>query len=265
MAIDLSVIKKTKGLDSPPMICIHGTAGVGKTTFASKSPSPIFIQTEKGEGLLSFDTFNFGPEGIATRYDQVIEAIQSLVANEHDYRTLVIDSIDHLEQLIWLDICEKGKKNTIDQFGWQEGYNNAALEWRVFLKGLTDLRIKKNMNIVLIAHSQQRKIEDPEYGQLDRHDLKLHHKSASVVAEVVDCVFFAKHKINVRKEDKGFGATRNRGIDTGERVLVTTGGPHFLAKNRYNLPNELNLSWDSYMAALQEAHNPKKEEKAANG
>ena len=58
------------------------------------------------------------------------------------------------------------------------------------------------MSIVLIAHNQQRKVDDPEYGQLDRHDLKLHPKSAGVVAEVVDCVFFAKHKINVRKEEK---------------------------------------------------------------
>ena len=118
------------------------------------------------------------------------------------------------------------------------------------------------MSIVLIAHNQQRKVDDPEYGQLDRHDLKLHPKSAGVVAEVVDCVFFAKHKINVRKEEKSFGATRNRGIDTGERVLVTTGGPHYLAKNRYNLPNELNLNYSAFTSALAESTKPKQETEA---
>ena len=107
-----------------------------------------------------------------------------------------------MEPLIWAYICAKEKKETIDKFGYQEGYNTAALEWRVFLKRLARLRTEKNMSIVLIAHNQQRKVDDPEYGQLDRHDLKLHPKSAGVVAEVVDCVFFAKHKINVRKEEK---------------------------------------------------------------
>ena len=257
-------IKRTKGLSSPPMICVHGTSGVGKTTFASQAPSPIFIQTEKGEGMLEIDTFDFGPQGVATGYDQVNEAVETLLKTDHTYRTLVIDSLDHLEPLIWAYICAKEKKETIDKFGYQEGYNTAALEWRVFLKRLAQLRSEKNMSIVLIAHNQQRKVDDPEYGQLDRHDLKLHPKSAGVVAEVVDCVFFAKHKINVRKEEKSFGATRNRGIDTGERVLVTTGGPHYLAKNRYNLPNEINLNYSAFTSALAESKKPK-QETVANG
>ncbi len=265
MAIDLSAIKKTKGLGSPPMICIHGTSGVGKTTFASQAPSPIFIQTEKGEGLLEIDTFHFGSEGIATSYEEVLEAVDSLLNNEHKYGTLVVDSIDHLEPLIWADLCHKNGWANIDKAGYGAGYNAAAQEWRVFLKKLETLRQTKKMAIILIAHNQQKKIDDAEYGQLDKHDLKLHQKSSGIVAETVDCVFFAKHKITLRKEDKGFGQTRNKGIDTGERVLVTTGGPHHTAKNRYNLQGEIPLSWSDFWSALQEAINPEEKETAVNG
>ena len=267
MAIDLSAIKKTKGLDSPPMICIHGTSGVGKTTFASQAPSPIFIQTEAGHGMLEIDTFHFGSEGVATNYEEVQEAVDSLLNNDHKYATLVIDSIDHLEAIMWAHLCEKNKWENITagKAGYNVGYIAAANEWRVLLKRLETLRQTKNMAIILIAHNQQKKINDAEYGQLDKHDLKLQQRSSDIIAESVDCVFFAKHKITLRKEDKGFGQTRNKGIDTGERVLVTTGGPHYTAKNRYNLPAEIELSWSAFMAALKKSTNPEKKEQAVNG
>ena len=68
----------------------------------------------------------------------------------------------------------------------------------------------------------------------------------------------------MRKEDKGFGNVKSIGVDTGERVLVTQGGPHVNAKNRYALPDELPLSWDGFMDALTQSIKPAKKE-TANG
>ena len=95
MAIDLKNIRRTQGLERKPMIVVHGTSGVGKTTFASKAHKPIFIRTEAGQGLLELDTFD-----LATSFDHVAEMIEALLTQNHDYGTLVLDSIDHLEPLI---------------------------------------------------------------------------------------------------------------------------------------------------------------------
>ncbi len=265
MAIDLKTRRTPGGLSKPPFIAVHGTSGVGKTTLGASADKPIFIQTEAGEGLLEIDTFDFGDDGVATEYREVTEAIDALISNQHDYGTLVIDSLDHLEPLMHTHLCKEANAPSMDKgpFGYGAGYVAAANEWRVLLKQLNDLRMHKKMAIILIAHSQNRKIDEPGQTQYDRWDLKLHAKSASVITETVDCLFYAKHQVRMRKEDKGFGAVKAIGVDTGERVLVAEGGPHVNAKNRFNLPAELPLSWDALTAELTKSINPVKEK--ANG
>ena len=266
MAVALKTRKTEGGMRVPPMIGVHGMSGVGKTTLGASAPKPIFIQTEQGEGLLQIDTFDFGKEGIATEYGEVTEDIDALIANEHDYQTLVIDSLDHLEPLMHDHLCKQNNAPTMDKgpFGYGAGYVAAANEWRVLMKKLNELRSHKNMAVILIAHSQHRKMDEPGQTQYDRWDLKLHAKSASVITETVDCLFYAKHQVKMRKEDKGFGAVKAIGIDTGERVLVAEGGPHVNAKNRYNLPAEFPLSWQAFEQALTQSIKPAKKE-TANG
>ena len=35
-----------------PIMTLYGVHGIGKSTFAAQAPSPVFIQTEDGLGLL---------------------------------------------------------------------------------------------------------------------------------------------------------------------------------------------------------------------
>jgi len=268
MAIDLEKdIQVTTGIPDAPMIVISGQSGVGKTTMAAQADNAVFIQTESGEGLLKIKTINFGKEKVATEYGQVIEAIDALQEQKHDYETLVIDSIDHLEPLMWSHLCKDNNWPSIDRggAGYGVGYSTAANEWRVLLKKLISLRKSKGMSIVLIAHTQTRPIDEPGENQITRWDLKLHAKSSAVITETVDCVFFAKHKIRNTKVDKGFGGSKIIQKDMGERVLVTKGGPHLNAKNRYNLPEEISLSWAAFMQAMGDAIKTSTEKEKANG
>lgn len=241
MSFDLNSIKKTTGLSRPPLVVIHGTSGVGKTTMASQAPAPVFIQTELGEGLLELNTF-----GLAGKYEDVIEAIDALRSSTHDWSTLVVDSVDTLEPLIWKHLCAKNNWDTIESPGYGKGYTEAALVWRELMRSLDALRTEKNMVIILIAHSEIKRFEDPINGSIDRYQIKLHNKSAAIVVEQADVVLFAKHKVTMRKEDKGFGQVRNKGITTNERIMCTTESPHFVAKNRYDLPPELPLGWSDF-------------------
>ena len=260
MAINLKNIRRTPGLARKPMLVIHGTSGVGKTTFASNANNPIFIQTEAGQGLLEIDTFD-----LATSFNHVTESLQALLTQDHDYKTCVIDSIDHLEPLIWEKTCVDNQWKNIEAPGYNKGYLAAITIWRELMKTLATLGEKKDKTIILVAHSHIRKFEDPLHGSFDRYEMKLQAKAAALVAETCDCILFAKHKINIRQEDKGFGQRRTKGISTGERVLMTVETPHAVAKNRYNLPDEIQLDWAAFTGELTKSLQPTTEEKTANG
>ena len=252
MAIDLSAIKKTSGLKPPSMI-VFGSAGVGKTTFAAAAPNPVFLQTEAGEGALELSAFP-----LIKTYDELIEAITALIEHDHDYETLVLDSLDHLEPLIWKKVCLMEGKKSIEEFGYGKGYVFALDYWREFLAAINSLRHHKNMSLILLAHTHIRGYNSPDTESYDRYEIKLHAKASGLIQESVDSVLFAKHKIITKKEDKGFNQTRVRGISTGERVLCTTETPGYIAKNRYGLPDEIDLTWAAFEQAITTATSKEK-------
>jgi len=84
----------------PPRVLIYGTEGIGKSTFASQAPKPIFVQTEDGLGEIECDKFP-----LAQSFEEVQEALTSLHQEEHDYQTVVIDSLDWFERLSWDAVC----------------------------------------------------------------------------------------------------------------------------------------------------------------
>jgi len=244
MAFALDSIRRTSDT-KPPRTLIYSTHGMGKTTFAANAPKPIFIQTEDGEGSLEIDTF-----GIAQSYDDVISALNALGEGDHDYKTVVIDSLDHLEPLVWQKTCEAHGWDSIESPGYGKGYVEADVYWRQIIWLLDALRNHKNMAVILTAHAQILKFESPEHEAFDRYDIKLHKRANGMVQELVDVILFANHKMHVLKEDQGFNKSRARGITTGERVMYTVEKPAFVAKNRYSLPEELPLNWQAFEEAL---------------
>jgi hypothetical protein len=244
MAFDLKSISSTQSARAL-FALTYGTSGVGKTTFAADMPNSVFIQTEDGAGSLTLQAFP-----LAKSYDDVMAAITAL-CEKHEYKTVVIDSLDHLEPLIWKKVCEDNNVKSIEQLTYGKGYTMALDLWRDLLSGLRHLRDNQGMNVMLIAHHQIRKHADPELEQIDRYEIKLHAKASALVQESCDLVLFAKHKVMVKKEDTGFGNTRARGISTGKRVLCTVETPAYVAKNRFGLPDEIDLSWDALTTAMK--------------
>jgi hypothetical protein len=242
MAINLSLLKKNR--PRPPRIIIHGGAGIGKTTWAAGAPAPVFVPTEDGLGALDVDAFP-----LAQTFEDVMGALEALRTEEHGFRTVVIDSLDWLEPLIWGRVCKDGGKKSIEEFGYGKGYVEALHHWRALFDALTALRDERGMIVLLTAHSQIVHVEDPTLPAYDRHDLKLHRRAAGMAEEYADIILYATVRAGIVTENAGFGERRARATSTGERIVHTVGQPAFLAKNRYSLPSPLPLSW----AALEEA------------
>lgn len=239
-------------LDVPLRTMLYGVEGIGKSTFGAQSPKPIFLCAESGTSQLDVARF---PE--PKSWSDVFDAVRELTDENHDYKTLVIDTLDWLEPLCWDRICERGDKGkrveSIESFGYGRGFQMALDEWRLLIGALEKLIATKRTNVILLAHSQIRTFKNPEGDDYDRWELKLHAKAAGRLKEWCDDVLFAKY------ETFSTGKDTRKAVSDGARVVHTNRMAAWDAKNRNGLPDTMPLSWDEYFAAVK-AHAPKSTE-----
>ena len=242
----------TRGKENkPPRIFLYGQEGVGKSCTAAQAPNPIFIQTEDG-----LDEINTAKFPLAHSLNDVLNALAALRDEQHDFRTVVLDSADWLERLIWDKVCQDFGVRSIEKAdgGYGKGYVHALTYWRQIVSLLNDLRNVRGMIVIVIAHSKVERFEDPENAAYDRYTPRLHKSATSLLCEWVDAVLFATKRFRVSREE-GTGFQGDRAIATaigangGERILRTVGSPACIAKNRFNLPAEIPLSWQAFMDA----------------
>jgi len=248
MAINLSSLKRSGQIDPPKMI-LYGINGVGKTSFAAQAPNPVFILTEKGLGALKVDYF---PQ--AQSWEDVVQALDSLLNEDHKFNTVVIDSLDWLERLIFNRVAADEGKASIEDIGFGKGYTYAQNYWYDFTLRLDKLNEQKRMAIILIGHSLVKTFNSPDTDNYDRYRLDLHDKSAGILRDWADIMLFANYKAYTKTVDAGFNRKDHKGIGDGQRILYTEERPAFWAKNRYNLPFEIPLSrtdgWNNFASAL---------------
>ena len=246
MAFTLSSISRTTRNSLPPRVVVHGPQKVGKSTFAAGAYNPIFIPLEDGLSGIETSAFNGGqPLG---SFEDVMEAIAAL-AEPNDFGTVVVDSLDWLEPLVWAHACKRNNWKSIEQPGYGKGYLEANADWRRFFDALNDLRLSHGKAIVLIAHSQVKRFEAPDVEAFDRYELKLQKGPLGLAVEWADVIGFAQEEVAIKKESTGFN-TRARGVGTGRRVLHVNAKPSFIAGNRYGMPDTLDLSWSALMDAM---------------
>jgi len=228
-------------------VLLYGTHGIGKSTFGANSDRPVFIQTEDGLGEIDCNKFP-----LAMKYTDALKALEALYTEQHHYRTVVVDSLDWLERMIWAEVCLQRSCENIEDVGYGKGYVFALTFWREFLTGLDALRNDRNMAVVLIAHSKIERFENPETDSYDRYVPRLHKLASQLVQEWADEVLFATYKVYTKQTDEGFSRKKTKGIGIGERVMYTTERPSHVAKNRLGLPDELPLDWHAYAAFFQQ-------------
>lgn len=220
-------------------VVIYGPEGIGKSSFAAQFPNPLFIDTEG-----STDNMDVARLDKPTSYTMLKNQIAWVKANPTVCQTLVIDTIDWAETLVNDDVCAQHNVRGIEEIGWGKGYTYVKEEVGRLLNLLSEL-VDLGINVVLTAHAQMRKFEQPdEMGAYDRWELKLGKKTGSqtapLVKEWVDMVLFANYKTVVMTADNG-----KKKAQGGQRVLYTQHHPAWDAKNRHGLPEELPLDYEA--------------------
>lgn len=228
-------IKITSGkIATAKKVVIYGPEGIGKSTLASQFPEPVFIDTEGSTKELDVARYPT-PASWHNILDDIDDAIDEIPC-----KTLVIDTADWAEQLCNRDVCKRLNVGGIEDIGYGKGYTYAAEEFAKMLNICNKL-IAKGVNVVFTAHAQMRKFEQPdEMGAYDRWEMKLSKKCAALLKEWADIVLFCNYKTIVVADSN----TKTKKAQGGKRVMYASHHPCWDAKNRYGLPDQMDMDFD---------------------
>lgn len=230
----------------PQKTVIYGPEGVGKSTFASRFPEPVFIDTE--DSTVNMDVARF-PKPLS--WTMLLQQIDYVRANPGICKTLIIDTADWAERLCVEHICSKAQVDGIEGFGYGKGYVYLEEEFGRFLNKLQEV-IEIGINVVVTAHAEIKKIEQPEeIGGYDHWQMKLEKKSMPLLKEWADILLLANYKVYVVNVDNQGAQKGKNKAQGGKRVMHTTHSPWWDAKNRHDLPDELPFDY-SHIAHIFE-------------
>lgn len=234
----------TAGIQTAPVkTVLYGPEGIGKSTFASHFPDPVFIDTEGGTKRLNVKRLP-QPTSWAMLLDEVAEVRKGSVP----CGTLVIDTADWAERLCIQAVCAKAKVNGIEDFGYGKGYTYVKEEFGKLLDALEEV-LQAGHNVVVLAHAAITKFEQPDaVGNYDRWSMKTSKQVAPLLREWCDMLLFANYKTVVEKVGDGKNAKSK--ASGGRRVLYTAHHPCWDAKNRFDLPEEVPFDYASIAACI---------------
>lgn len=234
----------TSGVQTAPVkTVLYGPEGIGKSTFASHFPDPVFIDTEGGTKRLNVARLP-QPTSWAMLLDEVAEVRKGNVP----CGTLVLDTADWAERLCIQAVCARAKVNGIEDFGYGKGYTYAKEEFAKLLDALEEV-LNAGHNVVVLAHAAITKFEQPDaVGNYDRWSMKTSKQVAPLLREWCDMLLFANYKTVVEKA--GSGPNAKNKASGGRRVLYTTHHACWDAKNRFGLPEEVPFDYASIAHCL---------------
>lgn len=218
-------------------VLIYGENGVGKSSIAARFPKPLFLNIEDGIGDLDVDSTDV-IKSVTEFTGCLIELADS------DYETIVVDTIDWLEKLIFEEVAKRANKKTIEDIGFGKGYQAVEQEWKSLFEGFTYLW-NQGRHIVFTCHEHLEKFSNPEGDSYNFWTPALHAKGSGCVAEWCDEVLFVRYKTNTVQKEEGFGAKRSIAIGGKERVIVCNKTATVEAKNRLGMPDEIPLSFEA--------------------
>ena len=245
MAFSLSDLKR-RTADSPPRLLFYGPPGIGKTTLATEFPDAAMIRTEDGiPGTTSVVAFP-----LCATFADVMEQLAVLYTEEHDRRTVILDSVTELQRLVFAETCERHSKPSIEAFGYGKGYVEAKAVMAEVLDALHMLRTERGMTAVLIAHSATERFDDPDTTSYDRYVVDLHKQMVGMVERDMDAILLLKRPVVVEEEERGFSGKRTRAKNSRVVMMHAVGSPAFVAKNRFGIPAETRFDEGEGYAAL---------------
>lgn len=232
MAISLSKLKSTKRND-PPVVLLYGVDGIGKTSLAAEFPNPIYLATDGERPPSDVDMVT---PGTVETFNDLLDIFGELLTEEHDRKTVIVDSLDGLEPLVWRATCARLGIQSIEEAGFGKGYVEADYEWGEYLSAVTALA-QAGLYVVQLAHPEIVRFDSPTTDPYNRYTIKLHKRANALVRERADVVAFMNYRISIKEKEVARQHKVAHAEGGKERQVHLNEGAGFNAKNRYSMPD----------------------------
>lgn len=215
----------TRGKQSTPyFVIIYGTPGVGKTTLAAQAPDPVFLDLEDGTALMDVARLSLTATDLSLK-----DALNEIYSAGPE--TLIIDSLTSLERIHTQQFCKEKGWQSVESLDYGRSKNMWRQAFLEFLASIVQTFRANSTNVILVAHSKTREVTDPvtqlSYDRLELQcDKNLHPE---IIAQA-DGVFLLKHKVLVKDE---------KAVGNGSRILLTRDKPQYVAKSRWDIPEQI--------------------------
>lgn len=233
MALSLASLTTTKSTN-PPRTVIYGVDGVGKTSLAAEFPGPVIYLPTEGETPPS--DVELTTPGVVESFHGLLDVFGELLTEKHDFRTVVVDSLDGLESLVWAATSARLGIDTLESAGFGKGYVEADAEWREYLAAVSALS-RAGMFVVQLAHPEIVRFDSPTTDPYSRYQPKLHKRSNAMVREQADLVIFMNYRVSIKEKEVARQTKVTRGEGGNERLMHFNEKPGFMAKNRFSMPD----------------------------
>ena len=248
-------LKISKGVVAGAVkVLVYGVAGVGKTTFASEFPKPLFLDLDRGSEKLDVERIS-GLKDWATLESTLVEIVSAIQDGDFPYRTVVIDTADKATELCARAICERERVSSIEKIGYGKGYSMLATEFSQNLLVWLQTIVDSGINVVVVAHAMQRQAADPETSEAyDHWELKLPGKGPNSIGAILkewsDMTLFAYLKVEIITRD-GKKSARNP-----IRLMRTMTTAFADAKSRFVLADPLPFDYKEIAGVIPEGGKP---------
>ena len=255
------IVKTVKG--RPTAAILYGVPGIGKTSMAANIPGVVFLTDDKEDGITTLKAGGLVPGDVSqfppiSSWDHTFEALDALRSGDHGFKAIALDALGGFESLMHQHVCKRdfGDDWTDKGFmGYMRGYDVSLADWRRFLNALDALRNERNMSVFLLAHAKVAPFHNPSGPDYDRYAVDMHHKTWSVTHRWADIVLFANYEVAFAKGDDLKRKAKAKGGQS--RILYTDHTAAWDAKNRHNLPSEIDMgtsgaeAWSNFVSAIK--------------
>lgn len=261
-----------KTANSPPKIkpykfCLYGAPKIGKSYFASQFPNHIFMNLEDG-----LDEIRNNGGKVVDRlknFDGVKQMIQELLTDEHSYKNLIIDTGDKLDEYIKTEVASTFNKETMEDVGFGHAPPHLSRLWDYIIEGLEELRLKKDMNIIIISHAVIKKMNPPMGEPYDKIFPKFYGKDGKdnsiidKINEYCDLIGYASQEIFYKNQKSGMSSV-TKAVGGEVYLYCDSTNPTYVGGGRIPMPKKIPLNYQAFKNAIDEGRgikiNNKKEE-----
>jgi len=209
--------------ERPRLAIVYGEPGIGKTTLAARLPGCLLVDLEDRAGHVDMDVVRVD-SWLALR-----ATVREIATADIPHRVIAIDTIDRAQDLATAWLCSERGWDTLDTPGYGRGYVELRAAMLALADDIMDI-ISSGRGVLLLAHAQRQRVEDPAQGEWDRWTVRMHDAPRSSVAAVyverADIVALAAMAV-VRVSDRDARVQRAR---VSGRMLYTTPSAARLAK-----------------------------------